>query len=46
MYNLFNFQQLASFPSLSSNEEKFNDLVATEKVDELKKLVASHIYAL
>ncbi|KAG4907021.1 hypothetical protein JHK86_055505 [Glycine max] len=38
--------RLASFPSLSSNEEKFNDLVATEKVDELKKLVASHIYAL
>lgn len=43
MYNLFNFQQLASFPSLSSNEEKFNDLVATEKVDELKKLVAPHM---
>ncbi|KAK7260476.1 hypothetical protein RIF29_26552 [Crotalaria pallida] len=40
MYNLLNFLQPASFPSLSSFEEKFNDLTTTEKIDELKKLVA------
>nr|KYP50255.1 Chromodomain-helicase-DNA-binding protein 5 [Cajanus cajan] len=34
---------LASFPSLSSFEEKFNDLTTAEKVDELKKLVAPHM---
>ncbi|KAI3466934.1 hypothetical protein Pfo_023597 [Paulownia fortunei] len=43
MYNLLNFLQQASFPSLSSFEEKFNDLTTTEKVEELKKLVAPHM---
>lgn len=43
MYNLLNFLQPASFPSLSSFEEKFNDLTTAEKVDELKKLVAPHM---
>ncbi|KAG8080478.1 hypothetical protein GUJ93_ZPchr0007g5256 [Zizania palustris] len=43
MYNLLNFLQPASFPSLVSFEEKFNDLTTTEKVEELKKLVAPHM---
>ncbi|KAL2343627.1 hypothetical protein Fmac_004912 [Flemingia macrophylla] len=43
MYNLLNFLQPSSFPSLSSFEEKFNDLTTAEKVDELKKLVAPHM---
>ncbi|KAJ8758798.1 hypothetical protein K2173_000519 [Erythroxylum novogranatense] len=43
MYNLLNFLQPTSFPSLSSFEEKFNDLTTTEKVEELKKLVAPHM---
>lgn len=43
MYNLLNFLQQASFPSLSSFEENFNDLTTTEKVEELKKLVAPHM---
>ncbi|KAG8365705.1 hypothetical protein BUALT_Bualt18G0134400 [Buddleja alternifolia] len=43
MYNLLNFLQPASFPSLSSFEENFNDLTTTEKVEELKKLVAPHM---
>ncbi|CAA0825370.1 Protein CHROMATIN REMODELING 4 [Striga hermonthica] len=43
MYNLLNFLQQASFPSLSSFEEKFNDLTTAEKVEELKKLVAPHM---
>ncbi|PON49082.1 histone H3-K9 methyltransferase [Parasponia andersonii] len=43
MYNLLNFLQPASFPSLISFEEKFNDLTTAEKVDELKKLVAPHM---
>ncbi|KAG9438989.1 hypothetical protein H6P81_019154 [Aristolochia fimbriata] len=43
MFNLLNFLQPASFPSLSSFEEKFNDLTTAEKVDELKKLVAPHM---
>lgn len=43
MYNLLNFLQPASFPSLSSFEENFNDLTTAEKVDELKKLVAPHM---
>ncbi|CAM8924496.1 unnamed protein product [Rhodiola kirilowii] len=43
MYNLLNFLQLASFPSLSAFEEKFNDLTSAEKVDELKKLVSPHM---
>ena len=43
MYNLLNFLQPTSFPSLSSFEEKFNDLTTAEKVDELKKLVAPHM---
>ncbi|XVF46045.1 hypothetical protein PTKIN_Ptkin02bG0256400 [Pterospermum kingtungense] len=43
MYNLLNFLQPASFPSLSSFEEKFNALTTAEKVEELKKLVAPHM---
>ncbi|ONM23789.1 Protein CHROMATIN REMODELING 4, partial [Zea mays] len=43
MYNLLNFLQPTSFPSLSSFEEKFNDLTTAEKVEELKKLVAPHM---
>ncbi|KAK2634973.1 hypothetical protein Ddye_029765 [Dipteronia dyeriana] len=43
MYNLLNFLQPASFPSLSSFEENFNDLTTTQKVEELKKLVAPHM---
>ncbi|CAL1402457.1 unnamed protein product [Linum trigynum] len=43
MYNLLNFLQPASFPSLTSFEENFNDLTTAEKVDELKKLVAPHM---
>jgi superfamily II DNA or RNA helicase len=43
MYNLLNFLQPTSFPSLSAFEEKFNDLSTTEKVEELKKLVAPHM---
>ncbi|MQL84947.1 hypothetical protein Taro_017458, partial [Colocasia esculenta] len=43
MYNLLNFLQPVSFPSLSAFEEKFNDLTTAEKVDELKKLVAPHM---
>uniref|UniRef100_A0A7N0T7C7 Protein CHROMATIN REMODELING 4 n=1 Tax=Kalanchoe fedtschenkoi TaxID=63787 RepID=A0A7N0T7C7_KALFE len=43
MYNLLNFLQPASFPSLSAFEERFNDLTTAEKVDELKKLVAPHM---
>ncbi|MCH86383.1 chromodomain-helicase-DNA-binding family protein, partial [Trifolium medium] len=43
MYNLLNFLQPASFPSLSSFEERFNDLTSAEKVDELKKLVSPHM---
>lgn len=43
MYNLLNFLQPSSFPSLTSFEENFNDLSTAEKVDELKKLVAPHM---
>ncbi|XP_006657726.1 protein CHROMATIN REMODELING 4 [Oryza brachyantha] len=43
MYNLLNFLQPSSFPSLASFEEKFNDLTTAEKVEELKKLVAPHM---
>ncbi|XP_061360482.1 protein CHROMATIN REMODELING 4 [Gastrolobium bilobum] len=43
MYNLLNFLQPASFPSLSLFEERFNDLTTAEKVDELKKLVSPHM---
>ncbi|XP_078180627.1 protein CHROMATIN REMODELING 4-like [Carex rostrata] len=43
MYNLLNFLQPTSFPSLSAFEENFNDLSTAEKVDELKKLVAPHM---
>ncbi|CAI9782237.1 unnamed protein product [Fraxinus pennsylvanica] len=43
MYNLLNFLQPASFPSLFLFEEKFNDLTTAEKVEELKKLVAPHM---
>ncbi|KAL0709458.1 hypothetical protein Bca4012_016436 [Brassica carinata] len=43
MYNLLNFLQPSSFPSLSSFEEKFHDLTSAEKVEELKKLVAPHM---
>lgn len=43
MYNLLNFLQPVSFSSLSSFEERFNDLTTAEKVEELKKLVAPHM---
>lgn len=43
MYNLLNFLQQDSFPSLALFEEKFNDLTTAEKVEELKKLVAPHM---
>ncbi|XP_031494367.1 protein CHROMATIN REMODELING 4 isoform X2 [Nymphaea colorata] len=43
LYNLLNFLQPASFPSLLSFEQKFNDLTSAEKVEELKKLVAPHM---
>ncbi|KAK4368281.1 hypothetical protein RND71_012073 [Anisodus tanguticus] len=43
MYNLLNFLQPSTFPSLSLFEEKFNDLTTAEKVEELKKLVAPHM---
>ncbi|KAK4748079.1 hypothetical protein SAY87_014665 [Trapa incisa] len=43
MYNLLNFLQPASFPSISSFEENFNNLSTAEKVEELKKLVAPHM---
>ncbi|GAB4840766.1 hypothetical protein Ancab_021528 [Ancistrocladus abbreviatus] len=43
MYNLLNFLQPDSFPSLSSFEEKFKDLTTAGKVEELKKLVAPHM---
>ncbi|XP_074326394.1 protein CHROMATIN REMODELING 4-like isoform X2 [Apium graveolens] len=43
MYNLLHFLQPDLFPSLSSFEEKFNDLATAEKVEELKKLVAPHM---
>ncbi|KAG2245906.1 hypothetical protein Bca4012_091177 [Brassica carinata] len=43
MYNLLNFLQPSSFPSLSSFEDKFHDLTSAEKVEELKKLVAPHM---
>ncbi|KAJ8459011.1 hypothetical protein OPV22_031937 [Ensete ventricosum] len=43
MYNLLNFLQPVSFPSLSAFEENFNDLTTAEKVEELKKLVAPHM---
>nr|XP_043638793.1 protein CHROMATIN REMODELING 4-like [Erigeron canadensis]XP_043638794.1 protein CHROMATIN REMODELING 4-like [Erigeron canadensis]XP_043638795.1 protein CHROMATIN REMODELING 4-like [Erigeron canadensis] len=43
MYNLLNFLQPSTFPSLKSFEDKFSDLATAEKVDELKKLVAPHM---
>ncbi|XP_010536742.1 PREDICTED: protein CHROMATIN REMODELING 4-like isoform X2 [Tarenaya hassleriana] len=43
MYNLLNFLQPSSFPSLSSFEERFHDLTPAQKVEELKKLVALHM---
>ncbi|KAI3700239.1 hypothetical protein L2E82_44860 [Cichorium intybus] len=43
MYNLLNFLQPDSFPSLVSFEDKFSDLTMAEKVNELKKLVAPHM---
>ncbi|KAL1223993.1 Protein CHROMATIN REMODELING 4 [Cardamine amara subsp. amara] len=43
MYNLLNFLQPSSFPSLSSFEERFHDLTSAEKIEELKKLVAPHM---
>ncbi|WOK91835.1 hypothetical protein Cni_G00526 [Canna indica] len=43
LYNLLNFLQPDSFPSLSIFEEKFDDLTSAEKVEELKKLVAPHM---
>ncbi|KNA15017.1 hypothetical protein SOVF_102070 [Spinacia oleracea] len=43
LYNLLNFLQSASFPSLASFEEKFTDLADADRVEELKKLVAPHM---
>ncbi|XP_078436560.1 chromatin remodeling 4 isoform X2 [Wolffia australiana] len=43
MYNLLNFLQPSTFPSLSAFEEKFKDLTTAEKVEELKKLVSPHM---
>jgi SNF2 family DNA or RNA helicase len=43
MFNLLNFLQPDTFPSLSAFEEKFNDLTNADKVDELRKLVAPHM---
>ncbi|KAL4567790.1 hypothetical protein LXL04_023384 [Taraxacum kok-saghyz] len=43
MYNLLNFLQPDSFPSLNSFEDNFSDLKMPEKVNELKKLVAPHM---
>ncbi|KAK9733500.1 hypothetical protein RND81_04G071300 [Saponaria officinalis] len=43
LYNLLNFLQPSSFPSLSSFEENFRDLSTADRVDELKKLVAPHM---
>lgn len=43
MFNLLNFLQPTSFPSLPSFEEKFNDLTSAKKVEELKKLVAPYM---
>eukprot|EP01018_Ginkgo_biloba_P031544 Gb_16961 [translate_table: standard] len=43
MYNLLNFLQPDSFPSLTAFEEKFNHLSTAEKVEELKKLVSPHM---
>ncbi|XP_021770557.1 protein CHROMATIN REMODELING 4-like isoform X2 [Chenopodium quinoa] len=43
LYNLLNFLHSASFPSLSSFEEKFTDLSDADRVEELKKLVAPHM---
>ncbi|KAH9288566.1 hypothetical protein KI387_032683, partial [Taxus chinensis] len=43
MYNLLNFLQPDTFPSLFAFEERFFDLTTAEKVEELKKLVAPHM---
>lgn len=43
MYNLLNFLQLQTFPSLGAFQEKFSSLSTAEQVDELKKLVAPHM---
>ncbi|CAI9760022.1 unnamed protein product [Fraxinus pennsylvanica] len=43
LYNLLNFLLPASFPSLSSFEEKFNDRTTAEKIEELKKHVSPHM---
>ncbi|GMH27753.1 hypothetical protein Nepgr_029596 [Nepenthes gracilis] len=43
LYNLLNFLQPASFPSLASFEKKFRDLTTAEKLEELKKLVSPHM---
>ena len=43
MYNLLNFLQPETFPSLGAFQEKFSSLSTAEQVDELKKLVAPHM---
>ena len=43
MYNLLNFLQPETFPSLGAFEEKFSLLNTAEQVDEIKKLVAPHM---
>ncbi|KAL8143153.1 hypothetical protein V2J09_016185 [Rumex salicifolius] len=43
LYNLLNFLQPESFPSLSAFEENFKVLTTAEKADELKKLVSPHM---
>jgi SNF2 family DNA or RNA helicase len=43
MYNLLNFLQPETFPSLGAFEEKFSSLNTAEQVDEIKKLVAPHM---
>lgn len=43
LFNLLNFLQPETFPSLSAFEEKFNVLTTAEKAEELKKLVSPHM---
>ncbi|KAL0398105.1 UNVERIFIED_CONTAM: protein CHROMATIN REMODELING 4 [Sesamum radiatum] len=42
MYNLLNFLQPASFPSLSSFEEKFNDLTTAEKAEYYRAMLTKN----
>ncbi|OAE22447.1 hypothetical protein AXG93_3348s1040 [Marchantia polymorpha subsp. ruderalis] len=43
MFNLLNFLQPDTFPSLAAFEEKFSGLSTAEQVEELKKLVAPNM---